>query len=98
MNSIVQHQPTDRSKESLRKYNLHYYDYQNNLKQYAIWQQYFRTYQPPTLVAWGKKDIFFGPQCALTFQRDIKDEVHLLNTGHFPLEEDLDVSVTLIKR
>jgi hypothetical protein len=29
----------------------------------------------------------------------IKDvEVHLLNTGHFPLEEDLDVSVILIKR
>jgi pimeloyl-ACP methyl ester carboxylesterase len=31
-----------------------FYDYQNNLKQYTIWQQYFRTYQPPTLVAWGK--------------------------------------------
>ncbi len=73
--------------------------YQNNLKQYAIWQQYFRTYSPPTLVAWGKNDIFFGTQGALAFQKDIKDvEVHLLNTGHFPLEEDLDVSVTLIKR
>jgi pimeloyl-ACP methyl ester carboxylesterase len=76
-----------------------FYDYQNNLKQYAIWQQYFRTHQPPTLVAWGKNDIFFGPQGALAFQRDIKDmEVHLLNTGHFPLEEDLDISVNLIKR
>ena len=62
-------------------------------------KQYFRTYSPPTLVAWGKNDIFFGTQGALAFQRDIKDvEVHLLNTGHFPLEEDLDVSVTLIKR
>ena len=61
--------------------------------------QYFRAHQPPTLVAWGKNDIFFGPQCALAFQRDIKDvEVHLLNTGHFPLEENLDVSVSLIKR
>ncbi|MGA8080326.1 MAG: alpha/beta hydrolase, partial [Candidatus Nitrosopolaris sp.] len=76
-----------------------FYDYQNNLRQYPIWQEYFRTHQPPTLVAWGKNDIFFGPQGALAFQRDIKDvEVHLLNTGHFPLEEDLDVSVTLIKR
>lgn len=76
-----------------------FYDYQNNLKQYTIWQQYFRTHQPPTLVAWGKNDIFFGPQGALAFQKDIKDvEVHLLNTGHFPLEEDLDVSVTLIKQ
>jgi len=76
-----------------------FFDYQNNLKQYAIWQEYFRKHQPPTLVVWGKNDIFFGSQGALAFQRDIKDvEVHLLNTGHFPLEEDLDVSVNLIKR
>jgi pimeloyl-ACP methyl ester carboxylesterase len=76
-----------------------FYDYQNNLNQYDIWQQYFRNHQPPTLVAWGKNDIFFGPQGALAFQKDIKDvEVHLLNTGHFPLEEDLYISASLIKR
>jgi hypothetical protein len=47
----------------------------------------------------GKNDIFFGPKDALAFQTDLKDvEVHLLNTGHFPLEEDLDVSAILIKR
>lgn len=75
-----------------------YYDYQNNVKQYPVWQEYFRTYQPPTLVAWGKKDMFFGPKGALAFQDDLKDcEVHLLNTGHFPLEEDLEVSASLIK-
>jgi pimeloyl-ACP methyl ester carboxylesterase len=75
-----------------------FYDYQNNLKQYPIWHEYFRTNQPPTLVAWGKNDIFFAPQGALAFQKDPKDvEVHLLNTGHFPLEEDLDVSVSLIE-
>jgi pimeloyl-ACP methyl ester carboxylesterase len=69
------------------------YDYQNNLKEYPTWHEYFRINQPPTLVAWGKNDIFFGPQGALAFQKDIKDaEIHLLNTGHFPLEEDLDVS------
>jgi pimeloyl-ACP methyl ester carboxylesterase len=55
--------------------------------------------KPPTLVAWGKNDIVFGPQGALAFQKDLKDvEVHLLNTGHFPLEEDLDVSASLIKQ
>jgi hypothetical protein len=47
----------------------------------------------------GKNDIYFGPQGALAFQKDLKDvEVHLLNTGHFPLEEDLDISASLIKR
>ncbi|MFF2531728.1 alpha/beta fold hydrolase [Brevibacillus sp. NPDC058079] len=75
------------------------YDYQNNLKQYPSWHEYFRTYQPPTLVAWGKNDMFFGPDGALAYQKDLKDvEVHLLNTGHFPLEEDLEISVALIKR
>lgn len=76
-----------------------FYDYQNNLKQYPIWHEYFRTNQPPTLVAWGRNDIIFGPQGALAFQKDLNDvEVHLLNTGHFPLEEDLDVSASLIKQ
>ena len=47
----------------------------------------------------GENDIFFGPNGELAFQKDLKDvEVHLLNTGHFPLEEDLDVSASLIKR
>jgi pimeloyl-ACP methyl ester carboxylesterase len=75
------------------------YDYRNNVKLYPSWQEYFRTYQPPTLVAWGKNDDFFGPEGALAYQRDIKDcEVHLLNTGHFALEEDLDVITKLIKQ
>lgn len=76
-----------------------FYDYQNNIKQYSRWHECFRTYQPPTLVAWGRNDIFFGPDGALAFQQDLRDvEVHLLDTGHFPLEEDLELSVTLIKK
>ncbi|MED3790021.1 alpha/beta hydrolase [Peribacillus frigoritolerans] len=76
-----------------------FYDYRNNVKQYPSWQEYFRTYQPPALVAWGKNDLFFGPEGALAFQRDLKDsEVHLLNTGHFPLEEALETSANLIKQ
>ncbi len=47
----------------------------------------------------GENDIFFGPYGESAFQKDLKDvEIHLLNTGHFPLEEDLDVSASLIKR
>jgi pimeloyl-ACP methyl ester carboxylesterase len=76
-----------------------FYDYQNNLKQYPIGHEYFRINQPPILVAWGRNDIIFGSHGALAFQKDLNDvEVHLLNTGHFPLEEDLDVSASLIKR
>ncbi|WP_404332222.1 alpha/beta fold hydrolase [Mesobacillus maritimus] len=76
-----------------------FYDYRNNVKQYPSWQEYFRTHQPPVLVAWGRNDIFFGPEGALAFQKDLKDsEVHLLNTGHFPLEEELETSEFLIKQ
>ncbi|MFM9277796.1 alpha/beta fold hydrolase [Paenibacillus jiagnxiensis] len=75
-----------------------YYDYQNNLKQYPIWHDYFKTYQPPMLVAWGKNDIFFGPAGALAYQKHLDDvEIHLLNTGHFPLEEELELSASLIR-
>ncbi|MGM0900592.1 MAG: alpha/beta fold hydrolase [Bacillota bacterium] len=76
-----------------------FYDYRNNVKQYPSWQEYFRTHQPPVLVAWGRNDIFFGPEGAMAFQKDLKDsEVHLLNTGHFPLEEELETSEYLIKQ
>ncbi|MGG7618998.1 alpha/beta fold hydrolase [Bacillus coreaensis] len=75
-----------------------FYDYQNNLKLYSCWQDYFRTYQPPTLVVWGKNDLFFGQEGARAFQKDLKDcLVILLDTGHFPLEEDLYTSVKLMK-
>ncbi|GGA46140.1 alpha/beta fold hydrolase [Paenibacillus physcomitrellae] len=75
-----------------------FYDYQNNLKQYPLWHDYFKAFQPPMLVAWGRNDIFFGPAGALAYQRDLQDtEVHLLNTGHFPLEEELELSVSLIQ-
>jgi hypothetical protein len=31
-----------------------FYNYQNNLS--TEWQSYFRKYQPPALVVWGKND------------------------------------------
>ncbi|MFC0273233.1 alpha/beta fold hydrolase [Metabacillus herbersteinensis] len=75
------------------------YDYRNNVKQYPDWQEFFRTYQPSTLVIWGKNDMFFGPEGALAFHKDLKDcDVHLLNTGHFPLEEEVETSAYLIKQ
>ncbi|MCF6411706.1 alpha/beta fold hydrolase [Pseudalkalibacillus salsuginis] len=75
-----------------------FYDYRNNLKEFPKWQEFFRTYQPPALIAWGKNDMFYGHDGALAYQKDLEDvEVHLLNTGHFPLEEHLEVSSFLIK-
>lgn len=65
------------------------HDYGSNPKQYPRWQRYLREHRPPTLVVWGKHDPFFTAAGARAYIRDVPDsEVHLLETGHFALEED----------
>ncbi|MBD2066418.1 alpha/beta hydrolase [Leptolyngbya sp. FACHB-671] len=67
------------------------YSYGTNPPLYPQWQEYFRKYQPPTLIVWGKNDYIFPAEGAYPYQRDLKDvELHLLDTGHFALEEDGD--------
>jgi pimeloyl-ACP methyl ester carboxylesterase len=69
-----------------------FYDYSSNPPLYPKWQAYFRNYQPPTLVVWGKNDFIFPAEGAETYKRDLKNlEIHLLDTGHFALEEDGDL-------
>ncbi len=42
-----------------------------------------------TLLVWGKNDVIFPADGAEPYKRDLKDlEFHLLDTGHFALEED----------
>lgn len=74
-----------------------FYDYRTNVEQYPVWHEYLRTRKPPTLVVWGKNDPIFAPAGAEAFRRDASDpEIHLLDTGHFVLEEDLDRVVGLM--
>jgi pimeloyl-ACP methyl ester carboxylesterase len=76
-----------------------FYDYRSNLPLYPPWQEYFRKYQPPTLVVWGKNDNIFLKEGAIPYQRDLKNiEVHLLDTGHFALEEEGELIAKLISR
>ncbi len=76
-----------------------FYDYRTNLEKYPQWHEYFRRHQPPALIAWGKYDLFFAVEGALAYTRDLpKCEVHLLNTGHFALEEDAGFYAALINR
>jgi nuclear transport factor 2 (NTF2) superfamily protein/alpha-beta hydrolase superfamily lysophospholipase len=72
------------------------HDYQNNVPCYAEWQAYLRRHQPPTLITWGKNDPFFTEAGARAFLRDLPQaELHLLDTGHFALEEDGPLIATL---
>lgn len=66
-----------------------FYSYGSNPPLYPQWQEYFRKHQPPTLIVWGKNDPIFPAAGAFPYQRDLKRlEFHLLDTGHFALEED----------
>jgi pimeloyl-ACP methyl ester carboxylesterase len=64
------------------------HNYQSNLAKYDGWHEFFRNSQPRTLIVWGKNDPFFTVPGAQAYLRDIpKAELHLLDTGHFALED-----------
>jgi len=64
-----------------------FYDYRTNVELYPKWQQYFRDYQPETLIVYGKNDYIFPGSGAEAFKKDLKNiEFHLFETGHFALE------------
>lgn len=66
-----------------------FYSYGSNPPLYPKWQQYLRDHQPPTLIVWGKNDYIFPATGAHPYKRDLKElEFHLLDTGHFALEEE----------
>jgi len=47
---------------------------------------------------WGKNDHIFPAEGAHPYKRDLKNlEFHLLDTGHFALEEDGDVIAKLMR-
>lgn len=71
-----------------------FYDYRTNVELYPRFHQFFREYQPPTLIVWGRNDKIFPADGAKAYLRDLpKAELHLLDTGHFALE-DQDVEIT----
>ena len=76
-----------------------FYDYRTNLPLYQTWQAYFRKHQPPTLIVWGKNDKIFPAEGAHPYMRDLKNvEFHLLDTGHFALEEDDQQIASLMQK
>ena len=67
------------------------HNYQSNLARYDEWHTFFRNKRPKTLIVWGKNDPFFTVEGAQAYLRDIpKAELHLLDTGHFALEESCE--------
>lgn len=74
-----------------------FYDYRTNVSLYPQFQQFFRDRKPPTIIVWGKNDKIFPAEAAYPYRRDLPDaEFHLLNSGHFALEDRLDEMAPLI--
>ena len=65
-----------------------FFDYQNNLKAYPVWQKWLRDHQPSLLVLWGRYDPSFVVAGAEAYRKDVPGaEVHILDAGHFALDE-----------
>ncbi|MBO2465735.1 alpha/beta hydrolase [Actinomadura sp. LCR2-06] len=73
------------------------FDYHSNVERYGAWQAWLRAHTPPTLIVWGRGDPFFPEPGARAYLRDLPDaELHVLDTGHFALEDRLPEIAPLI--
>lgn len=67
------------------------YDYRNNVASYPQWQAWMRRHQPPALILWGRYDPSFIVPGAEAYRRDLPEaELHILDAGHFALDEKRD--------
>jgi pimeloyl-ACP methyl ester carboxylesterase len=76
-----------------------FYDYRTNVELYPVWQAFLRERRPPALILWGEHDIFFTPEGGQAYLRDLPDaELHLLDSGHFAVEDCLEEIVEHVRR
>ncbi|MCC8966574.1 alpha/beta hydrolase [Bradyrhizobium sp. Pear76] len=74
-----------------------FYDYRTNVAAYPRWQEYLRESKPPVLVTWGRYDPNFSVREVEALRRDVPDaEVHIVDGGHFALDEAVDEIAALI--
>jgi pimeloyl-ACP methyl ester carboxylesterase len=64
------------------------HNYTSNVALYDAWHAYFRAHRPKMLIVWGQNDPFFTVEGAKAYLRDLPAaELHLLDGGHFVLDE-----------
>jgi len=75
-----------------------FYDYQSNVAAFPVWQDYLRKHKPPMLVVWGKYDPTFAFPEVAAYSRDVPGaEIHVLEAGHFALDEAVDEVAALMR-
>jgi len=74
-------------------------DYRTNVDLYPRFHEFFRTRHPRTLIVWGENDAIFPAEGAKAYLADLPDaELHLLDSGHFALEDKGDEIAALMRR
>lgn len=75
-----------------------FYDYRTNVAAHPAWQAWLRAHHPPTLVVWGRYDPSFDIAEVAALRRDVPvAEVHVLDAGHFALDEAVDDIAALMR-
>lgn len=75
-----------------------FYDYRTNVASYPAWQAWMRQHRPPLLVLWGRYDPSFALGGATAYKKDVPNaEVHILDAGHFALDEKVDEIAALMR-
>ena len=73
-------------------------DYRTNVASYPRWQKWLREVQPEILVVWGRYDLSFTVAGATAYADDVPGaEVHILEAGHFALDEATDEVASLVR-
>ena len=75
-----------------------FYDYRNNVGLYPKWQAFLKQRQPKTIIFWGQTDIFFTKEGGEAFLEVLPSaEMHRLDSGHFAVEDSLDIIAPKMK-
>ena len=75
-----------------------FYDYRTNVASYPAWQDWLRQRQPPLQVVWGRYDPRSRSRRPRRTAGTCPDaEVHVLDAGHFALDEQPDVIADLTR-
>jgi pimeloyl-ACP methyl ester carboxylesterase len=75
-----------------------FWSYQTNVASYPSWQAWLGEARLPLLVLWGRYDPSFTVAGAFAYQRVAPQaEIHILDAGHFALDEQLDEIAGLVR-
>ncbi|WP_316810929.1 alpha/beta hydrolase [Pedobacter heparinus] len=71
--------------------------YKSNIELFPVFQEYFRTHQPPALVVWGKHDPYYDVKEAHCYKRDLPNaQIHIIDGSHMVLETNFEEVLELI--